>query len=62
MRYLNDVLADQPYLAGNDFSVADITAYAGLIFADFAKVPVPEDCGNLVAWRERVGARASING
>ncbi|MDA7949194.1 MAG: glutathione S-transferase [Hyphomicrobiaceae bacterium] len=62
MRYLNDVLADQPYLAGEAFSVADITAYAGLIFADFAKVPVPEECGNLIAWRERIGARPSING
>ena len=32
MRYLDKVLADQPYIAGDDFSVADITAFAGLAF------------------------------
>ena len=59
MRYLNGVLGDQPYLAGEAFSVADITAFAGLAFADIAEVPVPEGCDNLVAWRERVAARPS---
>ncbi|MEM7124127.1 MAG: glutathione S-transferase [Pseudomonadota bacterium] len=59
MRYLDGVLADQPYLAGDDFSVADITAFAGLAFADFAKVGVPEDCTNLKDWRERVAQRPS---
>ena len=31
MHYLDEVLADQPYLAGSDFSVADITAVAGVV-------------------------------
>lgn len=33
MRYLDDVLAAQPYLAGESFPMADITAFAGLGFA-----------------------------
>lgn len=60
MRYFDGVLADQPYLAGETFSVADITAFAGLIFADFAKIDVPEECHNLKAWRERVASRPSV--
>ena len=62
MRYLDGVLADQPYLAGDDFTVADITAFAGLAFADFAKVDVPAECTNLMAWRERVAQRPSAGG
>ncbi|MEM9355391.1 MAG: glutathione S-transferase [Pseudomonadota bacterium] len=60
MRYLDGVLAKQSYLAGDAFSMADITAFAGLGFADFVKLDVPEDCNNLIAWRDRVAARPSI--
>lgn len=60
MRYLNDVLATDAYLAGDTFSAADITAFAGLAFADFAKVEIPDDLTHLKAWRERVAARPSI--
>ncbi len=60
MRYFDGVLADTPYLAGDKFTMADITAFAGLIFADFAKIDVPDDCTNLKAWRERVASRPSV--
>ncbi|GAB5483300.1 MAG: glutathione S-transferase [Parasphingorhabdus sp.] len=62
MRYLDTVLAQQPYLAGDGFSVADITAFAGLGFADFAGVETPADCKNLAQWRAKVEARPSIAG
>lgn len=62
MRYLDKVLADQPYIAGENFSVADITAFAGLAFADFAKIDVPDDCANLQAWHQKVSQRPSIAG
>lgn len=55
MRYFDDLLGAQPYIAGGDFSMADITA-----FADFAKIDIPDDCRNLKAWREKVAARPSI--
>ncbi len=60
MAYLDDVLAENAYLAGDEFSVADITAFAGLSFADFAKVEIPATLTNLAAWREKVAARPSI--
>ena len=60
MRYLDGVLAKQPYLAGNAFSMADITAYAGLGFADFANITVPDECTHLAEWRDRVAQRPSV--
>ena len=60
MRYFDNVLADKPFLTGDAFTMADITAFAGLIFADFAKIDVPADCANLKAWRERVASRPSV--
>ncbi|MFT7569370.1 MAG: glutathione S-transferase [Paracoccaceae bacterium] len=60
MGYLDGVLSAQPYLAGAAFSVADITAFIGLGFADFAQIEIPEDYAHLAAWRDRVAARPSI--
>lgn len=60
MRYLDTVLGDRPYLAGDSFSVADITAFTGMGFAAFAKVDVPAGLDNLAAWQDRVGRRPSI--
>ena len=60
MRYLNGVLATRPYLAGDDFTMADITAFAGLSYVDFAKIEIPADLSNLKAWRSRVAARPSV--
>jgi glutathione S-transferase len=62
MAYLNEVLAENEFLAGDRFTVADITAYAGLVFAEFAKVDIPGHLDHLLAWRARVAARPSITG
>lgn len=60
MTYLDGVLAENVFLAGDQFSVADITAFAGLAFADFAKVDVPEHLTNLRNWRSKMAARPSM--
>lgn len=62
MGYLDNVLEQNDYLAGDQFSMADITAFAGLAFADFAKVDIPANLTNLAAWREKVAARPAIAG
>lgn len=59
MQWMNDVLADRDYLAGDSFTVADITAMAGFDFAGFAQIETPATLTNLLAWRERVGSRPS---
>ncbi len=60
MKYFDEVLRDQAYVAGEQFSMADITIYAGLIFAGFASIAVPEDCTALAAWQARVAQRPSV--
>ncbi len=62
MRYLDSVLKNEPFLAGDQFSMADITAFAGLAFADFAEVDIPPGLDNLTAWRARVASRPSCGG
>jgi len=60
MVYFNKVLAEKPFVAGNDFTAADIALFAGLAFADFANVEVPSECSHLNAWKDRVASRPSI--
>lgn len=60
MHYFDRVLSEQAYLAGDKFSMADITAFAGLAFADFAKIAIPDGCTHLKEWRARVAARPSV--
>ena len=61
MHYFNKILGEQEYIAGENFSVADITAYVGLAFADFAKIEIPTECENLIAWRAKIAERPSVN-
>jgi glutathione S-transferase len=60
MRYLDQVLAGQLFLAGSDFTMADITAFAGLAYAAIAKIEVPGELTNLKFWHQRVASRPSI--
>jgi glutathione S-transferase len=60
MAYLDHVLSTSDFLAGDQFSMADITAFAGLAFADFAKVDIPENLHNLIKWRAQMAQRPSI--
>ena len=60
MRYFDQVLARQPFLAGDRFTMVDITAFAGLVYADIGKIEIPAELNNLKFWRERVAGRPSI--
>jgi len=59
MRWMDGQLEGRDYLAGDRFTVADITGMAGMAFAGFADIPVPADLANLRAWHDRVSARPS---
>lgn len=61
MRYFDKVLQSRPFVAGETFSMADITAIAGLIFAALVKLPVPEECEAIRAWYARMQERPSVN-
>ena len=60
MHYFDGVLKRQPFVAGEAFSMADITVIGGLIFASIANLPVPAECEALHAWYAKMQRRASV--
>ncbi len=56
---LDERLRDSPYLAGEFFSMADITALCVVDFASWIKLIVPDSYTGLLRWRARVGERPS---
>ena len=54
LAYFNDVLSEHQYVAADRYSMADITLYCALGFADFAAVEIPMSLNALHAWRERI--------
>jgi glutathione S-transferase len=58
-RWLDGVLASQPYVAGQRFTIADITAFCGLEFARgmIKFKPGAEGMEHLQEWRDRIAAR-----
>jgi glutathione S-transferase len=61
LRWLDGVLAVQPYVAGERFTIADITAFCALEFArGLMKFrPGAEGYPNVQAWRDRIAERPS---
>jgi glutathione S-transferase len=60
--YFNTVLANAAFVAGEQFTIADITLYAGLVFSEFAQVTIPSELTHLIAWQEKVAKRPSVTG
>ena len=60
-RWLDGELAQQPFVAGERFTIADITAFCGLEFARGLMKYRPGDEGltHLQAWRDRIAERPS---
>jgi glutathione S-transferase len=59
LRFLDGELGDRAYVAGDRFSVADITGLVGLDFMKPAKIGLPEELANVRRWHERLAARPS---
>jgi glutathione S-transferase len=60
MHYFDGILKSQPFVAGEGFSMADITVIGGLIFAELLKLPLPAECEALQAWYVRMQERPSF--
>ena len=60
MHYFDAILKTQPFIAGDVFSMADITVIGGLIFAGLVELAVPAECEALQAWYERMQERPSV--
>ena len=59
---MNRELAERDFMAGDRYTVADITALSGVDFAkDLVGLPPAEDLSNLWAWHKRVSERPSAS-
>lgn len=60
---IDQQLANNPYLAGESFSLADITALSAIDFASAVKLGIESelaaDCANVQRWHKEVSARPS---
>jgi glutathione S-transferase len=59
MRRFDKALGASTYVAGPDFSMADIVLLTTIDFADFIGLPMPEDVPALIDWHARISARPS---
>jgi len=58
--FLDQRLADNEYVAGDFFSLADITAYCTVGFGRWIKEYVPEECTNVQRWLNQIKDRPSM--
>ncbi len=54
-------LADNPFVAGDQFTVADITGLVAVDFMKPAKLTVPDELKNVRRWHATVSARPSAS-
>ena len=60
-RWFDQMLERQPWIAGERFTVADITAFCAIEFAKLMKFkPAAQGMPALQAWRDRVAERPSV--
>jgi glutathione S-transferase len=58
-RKFEEQLKDHEWVAGDRFSVADITALCSMDFAIFVGMPIPDECPSVRDWHVRVNRRAT---
>jgi glutathione S-transferase len=59
--FLDRELKDRPFVAGDAFTVADITGLIAIDFMKPAKLAVPDELTNLKRWHAAVAARPSAS-
>jgi glutathione S-transferase len=61
LKVLDDELGKHRYIAGDNFTVADITGLIAIDFMKPAKLAVPETLANVKRWYAEVSARPSAS-
>lgn len=59
LEWLDGELADRPFIAGDRYTVADITGLVAFDFMRPARIDVPEALTNVLRWHREVSARPS---
>ena len=60
MTWLDGELAGKAYIAGDRFTVADMTAISAFDLGRIAKIRIPEELKNLTGWYQRCYERPSV--
>lgn len=61
MQLIDGQLAKHRYVAGDSYSIADITAYVAVEFLKPAKIMMPDDLVHLKRWHAECAARPSAS-
>lgn len=59
LRLIDRQLAEKPYIAGDSFTVADITALVAVDWLRVARLAIPDELTNVRRWHGEVTARPS---
>jgi glutathione S-transferase len=59
LQFLDGELKSRPFIAGENYTVADITAQVAVDFMKVSKLAVPEELANVRRWHANVSARPS---
>jgi len=59
MAIVDEALRDRPFIAGDQFTVADVTGLVALDFAKPARIAIPPELIHLNRWHETLKARPS---
>ena len=59
LKWLDGELANRKFIAGNRFTIADITAMIAVDFGRVSKIAIQPDQKNLARWHAEVSARPS---
>jgi glutathione S-transferase len=59
LAWLDGVLADRPFIAGDRYTIADITALVAVDFGRVSKIRIQPEQKNLTRWYEAVSSRPS---
>jgi glutathione S-transferase len=59
LEWLDGVLADRPFVAGDRYTIADITALCAIDFGRVSNIRVTPEQPNLARWRAAVSSRPS---
>ncbi|TIP29973.1 MAG: glutathione S-transferase [Mesorhizobium sp.] len=61
LKLLDDELANREFVAGDAYSIADITGLIAIDFMKPARIKVPEDCANVLRWHKAISSRPSAD-
>jgi glutathione S-transferase len=59
LEWLDSVLADREWIAGERFTIADITAMVGIDFGRVSGIRIADDQKNLARWHQAASSRPS---